>query len=133
MVQTSHRKRLRHLRVSQENIPQVFHVQVGSPAAASSRQPESSTLPLGEHLPCSSLALCPFSGPYLFVMSTKACTDAFTFLLLYLGIAVSSSVFLQLPRHTSLLPTLWATSQALLPSSDPHTADPHPSPQQGRR
>lgn len=65
MVQTSHRKRLRHLRVRQENILQISHVQVGTPAAASSRQPESSILPLGEYLPCSSLALFPFSGLYL--------------------------------------------------------------------
>lgn len=55
-------------------------VQEGTPAAASFGQPESSTLHLDEYLSCSSLALFPFSGPYLSAMSTKACTDAFTLL-----------------------------------------------------
>lgn len=47
----------------------------------------------------------PFHRP-LTVMSTEACTDAFTFLLFCLGITVSSSPLLQLLRHAALLPTL---------------------------
>lgn len=89
-------------------------VQEGTPAAASFGQPESSTLHLDEYPSCSSLALFPFSGPYLSVMSTKACTDAFTFLLFYLGIAESPFPLLQLLKLTALLPTPWAKSQTFL-------------------
>jgi len=101
--------------------------QVGTPAAASSRQPESSIQHPAEYLPCSSLALFPFSGPYFSVTSTKACTNTFTFLLFYLGTALSSSPLLQLLRHTALLPTPWATSQTFLPlpSSGSHPAPHH--------
>lgn len=52
------------------------------------RQPNFSILSLGEYLPCSSLALLLFSQFYFSIMSTKACTDMFTFLFFYLVAAV---------------------------------------------